>query len=88
MAVFIRNYVHGCAVCQQTKINTHPTVPPLMSIPAEKNAMPFQTTSIDFITDLPESHGYDSLMVMADHDSTKGVILAPCNKTVDALGAT
>ena len=59
-----------------------------MSIPAEKNAMPFQTTSIDFITDLPESHGYDSLMVMADHDSTKGVILAPCNKTIDALGAT
>ena len=59
-----------------------------MSIPAEKNAMPFQTTSIDFIIDLPESHGYDSLMVMADHDSTKGVILAPCNKTIDALGAT
>ena len=77
MAVFVRNYVAGCATCQQTKINTHPTVPPLMPIPAKSNAYPFETTSVDFITDLPPSNGFDALMVMADHDATKGVILAP-----------
>ena len=27
-------------------------------------------------------------MVMADHDATKGVILAPCTKTIDALRTT
>lgn len=86
MPTFVKNYVHGCAVCQQTKINTHPTVPPLMPIPAEKNALPFQTISIDFITDLPKSRIYDSLMVVADHDATKGMILGKCHKTIDALG--
>jgi hypothetical protein len=41
----------------------------------------------DFITDLPESDGFDALMVVVDHGLTKGVILIPCNKTVDAIGA-
>lgn len=88
MAVFVWNYVHGCAVCQQTKINTHPTVPLLMPIPAKPHAYPFKTTSVDFITDLPPSNGYDSLMVMADHDATKGVILCTSTKTIDAMGMT
>ena len=30
MASFVRNYVLRCAMCQQAKINTHPTVPPLI----------------------------------------------------------
>ena len=42
--------------------------------------------TIDFITDLPISNGYDSIMVMIDHGSTKGIILEPCHKTIDALG--
>lgn len=86
MAVFVKNYVHGCAACQQMKINTHPTVPPLIPIPAHANAHPFKFINLDFITDLPESHGHNALMVVADHDSSKGVILAPCTKSIDALG--
>lgn len=88
MAVFVKNYVHGCAACQQMKVNTHPTVPPLMPIPAHKNANPFEYINLDFITDLPESHGYNALMVVADHDASKGVILAPCTKSIDALGTS
>ena len=88
MSVFVRNYVQGCAACQQSKPNTHPTSPPLMPIPAKANARPFETTTIDFITDLPPSNGFDSIMVMADHDATKGVILSPCSKTIDALETT
>ena len=86
---------HGGAALQVQPIHcgsrlrhTHPTVPPLMPIPAKSNAYPFETTSVDFITDLPPSNGFDALMVMADHDATKGVILAPCTKTIDALGTT
>lgn len=59
-----------------------------MPIPAKSHAYPFETTSVDFITDLPLSNGYDSLMVMADHDATKGVILCACTKTIDAMGTT
>ena len=88
MSVFVRNYVQGCAVCQQTKINTHPTVPPLMPIQAKKDALPFETCSMDFITDLPPSGPYDSIMVVADHDLTKGVILCACTKTIDAMGTS
>ncbi|THH01490.1 hypothetical protein EW145_g6904 [Phellinidium pouzarii] len=68
------------------KINTHPTTPPLTPIPADPSALPFQSVSIDFITDLPLSNSFDSLMVIVDHDSSKGIVLCPCNKTIDALG--
>ena len=38
----------------------------------------------DFITDLSERDGFDSLMVMVGHGSTKRVISIPCNKMIDA----
>lgn len=84
--VFVHNYVDGCAICQQAKVNTHPTIVPPHPIPALPNALPFTTVSMDFITDLPPSNGYDSLLVVVDHDLTKGVIFCPCNKTIDAIG--
>jgi len=36
---------------------------------------------IDFMTDLPPSDGFDSIMVVVDHGLNKGVILTPCHKT-------
>ncbi|KAI5120859.1 hypothetical protein M0805_008232 [Coniferiporia weirii] len=41
---------------------------------------------MDFITDLPPSNNYNSIMVVVDHDSSKGIILIPCTKTLDTLG--
>ncbi len=41
---------------------------------------------MDFLTDLPTTpDGFDSIMVMVDHSLMKGVILQPCNKTINAL---
>ena len=85
MYTFVRKFVEGCTLCQQMKVNTHPTMVPLQPIPATTNALPFTGLSVDFITDLPRSDGADSIMVVVDHDLTKGVILIPCNKTIDAL---
>ncbi|OBZ66806.1 hypothetical protein A0H81_13354 [Grifola frondosa] len=68
------------------KVNTHPTSPPLQPIPAAHDARPFSTLTMDFVTDLPESEGFDSLLVVVDHDVTKGIVLTPCNKTIDAIG--
>src|SRR5271163_2137008 len=85
MATFIRNYVDGCAVCQQNKINRHPVSPPLQPIRSE-NPRPFSLITMDFITDLPLSDGFDSILVVVDHGSTKGVILSPCHKTIDSAG--
>ena len=85
LSVFVNNFVAGCAVCQQNKARTHPVTPPLSPIKSS-SSLPFKQLSIDLITDLPLSHGHDFLMVVVDHGLTKGVILAPCSKTVDANG--
>src|SRR3978361_468877 len=86
MSTFVKKYVEGCASCQQMKVNTHPTSPPISPIPAPADALPFSNITMDFVTDLPENTGDDSVLVVVDHASTKGVILTPCNKKIDALG--
>jgi hypothetical protein len=48
------------------------------------NSLPFKQLYVDLVTNLPLSNGYDSLMVVVDHGLTKGVILAPCSKMIDA----
>jgi len=84
IAVFVKNYITGCAICQQMKINTHPSSPCFIPIKGQKDAELFSQVTCDFIADLPKSDGFDSLMVMVDHGYTKGVISIPCNKTIDA----
>jgi len=85
MTVFVKNYVTGCAICQQMKINTHSSSLSLILIKGQKDAKPFSQVTCDFITDLLKSDGFDSLMVMVDHGSTKGIISIPCNKTIDVM---
>ena len=85
LSTFVKNFIAGCAICQQNKVNTHPTVPPLCSI-SSTVSLPFKQLSVDLITDLPLSLGFDSVMVVVNHGLMKGVILAPCSKTIDAVG--
>ena len=85
LASFVRNYVVGCATCQQNKTNTHPTMPSLTPIPLSFLLF-FHQISCDLITDLPPSNSFDSLLVMVDHGLSKGVILCPTKKTVTAEG--
>ncbi|ESK89215.1 pro-pol protein [Moniliophthora roreri MCA 2997] len=87
MAKFIKAFVDGCAPCQQMKINTHPSVTGIMPLPGVPNTVPFQVITMDLITDLPESDGSDSIMVVVDHSSTKGVTFIPCTKKLDATKA-
>jgi hypothetical protein len=85
LSTFVNRFIAGCAVCQQNKVNTHPTAPTLSPI-SSSSTLPFKQLSVDLVTDLPLSQGHDSLMVMVDHGLTKGVILIPCSKTIDAAG--
>ena len=87
MTVFLKKYIDGCVICQQMKPNTHPSVAPLMPIKSHAHR-PFQQITMDFITDLPLSDGFDSIFVVVDQGLSKGVILIPCNKTVTALQTT
>lgn len=86
MSHFVSEYVRGCAFCQQSKVNTHPTIPPTIPIEADKKANPFSTITMDFITGLPQSKGYDALLVIVDYDCSKGIILIPCTTTIGAVG--
>lgn len=83
MTRFIRNYVKGCTTCQATKNQTHRDPIPIMPIPAT-STLPFQTVTMDFITELPKSDGYDAIAVFCDHDSSKAAVMVPCNSTITA----
>uniref|UniRef100_A0A0W0GCQ7 RNA-directed DNA polymerase n=1 Tax=Moniliophthora roreri TaxID=221103 RepID=A0A0W0GCQ7_MONRR len=83
MAKFIKAFMDGCVVCQQSKIITHPTRTPIQPIQVAPNSFTFQICTMDLITDLPECDGMDSILVVVDHSSTKGVIFTPCTKTMD-----
>ena len=87
MSTFLRRFIAGCADCQAAKVNTHPTVPGLSPLPI-KHPLPFSSISVDLITGLPDSHGYDSVMIVVDHGLTKGVIYCPCTKNLDSEGVT
>jgi hypothetical protein len=82
MKEWIQQYVKGCGTCQQNKTNTHPTKPPLYPITPEPNAMPFSIITMDWITKLPLSFGYNSVLTITDHDCSKAVLLFPCKETM------
>jgi len=76
----VAKYIQGCATCQQFKVQTHPQRPSLVPIESLSLRL-FGQVGIDFMTDLPMSEDFDSIMVVVDHGLSKGVILTPCNKT-------
>jgi len=44
--------------------------------------LPFKTINIDFITKLPKSREYDSIMMIVDHDCTKMATFIPCKESM------
>ncbi|KAF7762626.1 hypothetical protein Agabi119p4_9219 [Agaricus bisporus var. burnettii] len=84
MNTYVQNYVKGCPICQQYKINRHPLKPPMQPIKGPSVTKPFTQISMDLITDLPPSDGYDAILSIVDHGLTKGIILTPTRKTATA----
>ena len=81
---FATDYIKGCATCQMTKVNTHPTHPPMFPITPIDNAHPFETIAMDFITKLPQSGGFDTILTIMDTNCSKASIFIPCHKTIDS----
>ncbi len=80
----VSDYVKGCAECQRNKVNTRPTKATLSPIFPVHEAMPFETVALDFITKLPISQGYDSILTITDHDCTKAALFIPCKESMTA----
>ena len=86
MKTFVTDYIKGCATCQMTKVNTHPTHPPMFPVTPVDNACPFETIAMDFITKLPQSGDFDTILMITDTDCSKASIFIPCHKTIDSEG--
>ena len=83
---FATGYMQGCATCQSTKLNTMRPKPPLMPIVITGVHPPFDMISLNLITDLLTSWGYDSILTIVDHGCSKIAIFLPCYKTIDTAG--
>jgi hypothetical protein len=81
----VEQYIKGCAACQANKINTHPLKPTIFPITPAKG-LPFQTVAMDFITNLPKSGKYNTILTIMDHDCSKATIFIPCQETITAEG--
>ena len=80
MKAFVKEYMAGCAVCQQTKTITQQNQLPLQLITPEEHPLPFATMSVDFVVKLPESKGNDTILTVTNQGCTKVVILVPCHE--------
>jgi Integrase zinc binding domain len=85
MKDFVHAYIKGYAICQMSKSNTHPNKPPIFPITPEPDSMLFSTVSMDWITKLPLSEGFDSILTITDHDCLKAVIILPCKEAMTTL---
>jgi Integrase zinc binding domain len=87
LRVFIKNYVQGCGICQQFKIDRNPWKPAFIPIKGARSTRLFASCSMALITDLPPVDDCDSILVMVDRGNTKGAILIPTAKTLTQEGA-
>ena len=83
----VEQYVKGCAAYQANKVNTRPLKPAMIPITPQHH-LPFQTVAMDFITKLPQSGKYDTILTITDHDCSKVAIFIPCQEAITAEGVT
>src|SRR5882724_1481754 len=65
MGCYIAEYVKGCDLCNHTK--NYPAPPAGKLMPNHIPDHHWQIISVDLITELPQSHHYDTIMVVVDH---------------------
>jgi hypothetical protein len=83
MSWYIGIYVKTCDLCNQMKLQHRRPLGELHL--SETPAEPWDTISVDFIVELPESHGYDAIMCIVN-SLTKHVHLIPTHTTINAEG--
>jgi hypothetical protein len=64
MSCYIGIYIKHCDLCNQTKVQRRRPISELH--PSETPEAPWDTISVNFIVELPESHGYNAIMCIAN----------------------
>jgi hypothetical protein len=76
-------YVKGCPPCQMNKPHRYKPKNPLH--PVDPGPVPFQHIAVDLIAPLPESDGFNAILVIVDK-STKKTVFIPTNDTLTSQG--
>lgn len=80
------NNNRGSLASAKIKPSLSPSKAPVLLIVVKEAAQPFEIISMNFIMELPKSKGFDSIFVVVDQSSTKGVVFMSCNSTIMAEG--
>ncbi|SJL00116.1 uncharacterized protein ARMOST_03428 [Armillaria ostoyae] len=79
----VKTYIKGCETCARTKANTQAKHAPLH--PNEIPSEPWTHISINIVTGLPFSNGYDAILVIINCFS-KVIIPIACNSELSSEG--
>jgi hypothetical protein len=77
----VERFVRNCHTCRRTKATRHAPFGTLKPLPVPHH--PWQSVSVDFVTGLPVSEGYDAICAVVCR-LTKQRHLIPCLTTIDA----
>src|ERR1700729_387878 len=80
----IQRYIEGCQECQKNKPDRRKRNAPLNPLPIA--LYPWERISVDLIGPLPESMGYNAIMVIVDY-FTKMKVFIPTTIELTSLGA-
>jgi hypothetical protein len=83
MSRYIGIYVKTCDLCNRTKVQCQRPISELH--PSETPDAPWEVISVDFIVELPESHGYNAIMCVVD-SLTKRTHFIPMHTTINTEG--
>ena len=84
MSCHISQYVKTCDLCLHTKVQWYLPIGELSPLPTLESH--WDTISVDFIVEPPESHGYDAIMNVVDSVSKVSHFI-PTHTTITTLGA-
>ena len=74
MRTFVKDYCNSCTTCKRSKAPRHKPYGLLKQLPIP--ARPWDSISMDFITQLPPSLGFTAILVVVDQLTKQGIFIA------------